>query len=89
LLGAGKTCVVRSVFSELSHSVYVNCLSSHTRRSVFNRVLEGAEDGPALERRSVLTAHLAARIPDALSGPTVVVLDGAGQLDDLTVLHSV
>jgi len=85
--GAGKTCAVRCVTSELPHSIYVNCLSSHTRRAVLNRVLEGVGDGSALERRSVSTADLAARIPDALSGPTAVVLDEADQLDDLTVLH--
>ncbi|SDD44138.1 AAA family ATPase [Natrinema hispanicum] len=50
--GAGKTCAVRRVTSELPRSIYVNCLSSHTRRSVLNRVLEGVGYGPALERRS-------------------------------------
>ncbi|WP_226043314.1 AAA family ATPase [Natrinema sp. DC36] len=85
--GAGKTCAVRCVTSELPRSIYVNCLSSHARRSVLNRVLEGLGDGSVLERRSVSTDDLAALVREAVDGPTVIVLDEADQLDDLTVLH--
>jgi Cdc6-like AAA superfamily ATPase len=85
--GAGKTTAVRCVTAELPQSVYVNCLSSHSRRSVLNQVLSGLGDGTALERRSVSTDELAVQIPRTIDAPTVVVLDEADQLDNLTVLH--
>ncbi|PCR88676.1 Cdc6/Cdc18 family protein [Natrinema ejinorense] len=85
--GAGKTCAVRCVIEELPRSVFINCLSSHARRSVLNRVLEGLGAGSALERRSVSTDDLAAAIERAVDGPTVIVLDEADQLDEITVLH--
>jgi len=87
--GAGKTCAVTCMTDELpdTETVFVNCLSSHKRRSVLNRVLEGVGGGPSEARQSVSTDDLAARISRAVDEPTIVVLDEADQLDTLTVLH--
>ncbi|APX98740.1 Cdc6/Cdc18 family protein [Natronorubrum daqingense] len=85
--GAGKTCAVRSVCSELERVVYLDCLGSHSRRSVLNRVLEGLGEGATLERRSIATDDLSSLVRQAIEKPTVVVLDEADQIDELRVLH--
>ncbi|ELZ05719.1 Cdc6/Cdc18 family protein [Natrialba aegyptia] len=85
--GAGKTCAVRCVCDELENVIFIDCLGSHARRSVLNRVLEGLGEGNSLGRRSVSTDDLSARIRRTIDTPTVVVLDEADQLDELRVVH--
>lgn len=66
---------------------HISCLSSHARHSVLNRMLEGLGDGSALECRLVSSDDLATLIPRAVDGLTVITLDEADQLDDLSGFH--
>ncbi|WP_276256525.1 Cdc6/Cdc18 family protein [Halomontanus rarus] len=90
--GSGKTCTTHCVLEELVDEtdveiVFIDCLSSHARRSVLKRVLEELGAAAELEHRSVATDDLSALVREAIDGPTVLVLDECDQLDDFRVLH--
>lgn len=90
--GSGKACTTHCVLEDLANEadveiVFLDCLSSHARRSVLKRVLEELSAAGELEHRSVATDDLASLVREAIDGPTVLVLDECDQLDDFRLLH--
>lgn len=89
--GTGKTASSQYLLGKLRahaaslETATVNCWSDHSRYRVLRRIL-AAIDGPAV----ATVDHAASALRDALeavSAPTVVLLDEADQLDEPAVLY--
>ncbi|APX00211.1 orc1/cdc6 family replication initiation protein (plasmid) [Halobiforma lacisalsi AJ5] len=90
--GVGKTLVTQLAVDDLEEeagvaTAWVNCFSTHSRRTVLKRILATFENRTTLEYRSVATDDFVPQIRAAIDKPTVLVLDEADQLDDMQVVQ--
>lgn len=91
--GTGKTVTVRAVLERFGteyptvETVAVDGWHDKSRHAVLCSVLEGLADGEAGHRTSTPVDELLDRIRDAVSGPTIVFVDEAGQLTEMQSLR--